>query len=371
MRSLKRFEGMSWAALVLLCAGAGCGSTLAEPIPEKGRDAGLDAFGEPDADADATYYLPPAWDGGAPAVVANGEEAVALALDSAHVYWQNTGGSVFACPLAGCAGGKPTLLSSLVGSTVSLETIGASDGVAAFLTAQGTTISSVAYADPGDASTTYTALGTSDLGVLVSDTTSVYFVDNVSSDGGASEETAIYACPLDGKCTSPRSLYTASTVNTYVTLGPLAVLGNELYVVEGGDNQALLAVPIHGGSSRTVCSSSTYELSGVVGIVAAGAYVYFTTSQEPTSIYQCATSGSSGITRFIQDYAPYALATDGANLYWTNYVPTTGTVATCALGATCTAPQTVAANQDSPFAIAANASSVFWSTTSVVYRADR
>jgi hypothetical protein len=74
---------------------------------------------------------------------------------------------------------------------------------------------------------------------------------------------------------------------------------------------------------------------------------------------------------YVEDYAPYALATDGSFVYWTNYAPVTGTIAVCTVGPTCTAPMTVADNQDAPFAIAANAKSVFWSTETHVYRADR
>jgi hypothetical protein len=129
------------------------------------------------------------------------------------------------------------------------------------------------------------------------------------------------------------------------------------------------AVPTGGGTVRTVCTSDL--LRQAQSLIVAGGYVYFTTSADATSVYDCPAPSVGVASVYIRDLQPYALASDGANLYWTNYVYGPGSVVTCALGPTCDSPFTVAPNQDNVFAVAANAKSVYWATASKIYRADR
>jgi hypothetical protein len=316
-------------------------------------------------DAAPVYDPPPFWSGGSPVLVAKGQEALSLALDSSNVYWQNAGGSVFGCPLSGCPDSKPTLLSSLIGPTSgTLQTLAAGDGVALFLTDGGDTISSFAGADPGHSPTTYRTTGGTGFSSLVTDATHVYFVDEGPGEGGYAQE--IDACALGAGCSSPERLYEGPSRSS---LGPLFVADSDVYFVSVGTASLIRAVPIHGGSVRTVCSSAFLFQTHALAVAAGN--VYFTTGAEPTSIYRCKASGGGDASVYLQDLQPYALASDGANLYWTNYVSGPGSVVTCALGATCRSPFTVASNQENPFAIAASANSVYWSTASKVYRADR
>jgi hypothetical protein len=374
MRS-KRARWQFGTTVLVVFAGLGCTSSQ----PARPESPGVDGGVAVDADGVSTYdayILPPTWSGHSPVVVTRDDEAVSLAIDDAHVYWQGTGGSLFACPLAGCSG-SPTLLSSLIGPGLSgAQTLSVSDGVALFITSAGSAITSLAYTDPSQASTVYPS-GTTEfapsIAALVTDATRVYFTSNVETDAGDNVVT-LASCPLQGSCAAPQSFLPASESGSLYegSVAPIFVAGSELYFDEVEDTAKLRAIPVGGGSARTVCSTNEDGiLSNVQSLVVVGGYAYFTSPNDPTSIYQCATTGVTLPTRYIQDYAPLTLATDGTNLYWTNYVSGTGTVATCALGATCTSPFTIAINQDGPFVIAANATSVFWATSSAIYRADK
>ena len=373
MKHMTTMPGLRMAmSVVALATVSGCSSTVADTATTKPGDAAADRAisrrldaGDAD-DGSGEYILPPSWKGGAPKVIGSGIEGVSVAVDGANVYWQGTGGAVYACPFAGCAGGKATILSALIGGSSDLQTLVAYNGVALFLTSQGDGISRVSYATPTQTSTTYSATGNG-IGALVSDGANLYFTNNDAEDGG--QAVALSSCPLQGACTSPVSLYQSTDATTYVQLDQIAVSGSEVFFIENADSTSLRAVSTSGGDARTVCTSDM--LGGAVSLVVAGGYAYFTTQADASAIYQCSTSGVATASLFLRDYAPYALATDGTNLYWTNYVPTTGTVATCAVGAKCTAPLTVASMQDAPFAIAANATSVYWSTSTAIFGADR
>jgi hypothetical protein len=41
---------------------------------------------------------------------ASKETPLALAVDEGYVYWENVGGALLDCPVAGCPGGVPTIL---------------------------------------------------------------------------------------------------------------------------------------------------------------------------------------------------------------------------------------------------------------------
>jgi hypothetical protein len=349
----------------LLPAGSGCFGSSSTSSTFSDAEV-PDASFEPDGER--IYDPPPLWSGGAQVLVETGEQALSLALDSSDVYWQNPGGSVFACPLDGCSNGKPTLLSSLVGpKSGALQTLAAADGVAVFLTDEGDQISSFAGADPSHAPVTYRTTAGSGFVTLTTDATHAYFVDTVvTSDGGYSATSTLYACALGASCTSPKRLHVGGNE---ASLSLLSVAGGEVYFMESLTKDTIRAVPTSGGTVRTVCTSDL--LRQAQALVVAGGYVYFTTSADATSVYDCPAPGAGVASVYIRDLQPYALASDGANLYWTNYVYGPGSVVTCALGATCDSPFTVAPSQDNVFAVAANAKSVYWATASKIYRADR
>jgi hypothetical protein len=371
MRSAARFVTVGRLASLLVvsaCSGA-TGATEAATSAGVKADAGhADARGSSGGEsgfggdaATDVYLVPPTWTGGAAKVLASGVDGIGIAVDESNVYAQGAGGAIFACPLAGCSGEKPTQLSALIGSTDTLETVVASGGVATFLTSQGGSISSVPFAQPKQTSTDFETTGT--IGALITDGSSVYFTNNVPTDGG-SNILSLDSCPITGDCSSPVTLYAPGPNDDIYALGPISVVAQQVFFVVNGDNTSIDAVGTGGGTPQVICTSSMLE--GVQSILAVGGYVYFTSSFDSTSIYACPASGGEAKV-FLEDYAPYALATDGTNLYWTNYVPTTGTVATCALGAKCSNPLTVASKQDAPFAITASTNGVYWTTgTSII-----
>ncbi len=304
----------------------------------------------------------PRWDGGVPVTFASGEQPVALALDDGNVYWQNDNGTVVDCPLAGCAGNVPTLLAfnGSGSSGLELESIAAGESTAFFLTS-----SSAIDACPSGgcrlAPTTYWG-STSDfdagfdggdgLSAVLSDASNLYFADSLS----------VFSCPIGSSCSSPRTLVSTESGN----LGVLAITASEVFYVVGADDftQRIRAVPIAGGAPRVVCKSSSGVLSDIHSMVVAGGYVYFTAFGD-SSIFECPAGGGT-LTTFAQNESPYALATDGASVYWTAQG---GSVGTCPVGAQCFASRTIASGQDNPRAIAVNSTTVYWTTATSIFSA--
>jgi hypothetical protein len=350
------------SAVLVLAATTGCSSS--RPTESAATDSGrpLDA-GEPDG----PYTIPPLWSGSAPVLVESNQEGVGLAIDSAHIYVEVSGGAVYACPLAGCPGDKASLVSSLIGASGG-ETLAAAGDVAVFFSGQGSALSATENASASAITTVYTSPPGSALEAVVTDGTNAYFTANIETDPDAGTFVpTLYACPVQGSCSSPVSLY--ADTDDEDSFGPIAVSGSEVFLATDGDTGTLLAVPTSGGPSRTVCSGELLE--GAISLLATSTLVYFTTQSSPRSIFVCASAGTGSPTKYVDDFYPYRLATDGQNLYWTNYVPGVGTVATCPLGPSCASVSTVADDQDAPYAISANASSVFWTTSALLYRADR
>jgi hypothetical protein len=242
----------------------------------------------------------------------------------------------------------------------SYQTLATGVGLAYFIDVNGNIVDCSGGAC-GNSPTTYTGTSDEDSGFfdgieqLITDGSNVYWTDSVS----------VYQCPLGATCGSPLELITSSNAD----IGPLAVSSTEVYYADAGEfTQSIRAVAIGGGPARHVCVSGL--LQDVATMVWTPEYVYFTTGEDPTAIYQCASGGGSSPTVYFSDSSPYGLAADGTNLYWTNDVDP-GNVATCALGATCGASRTIASNQNDPLAIAVNATSVYWTTANAVYRATK
>jgi hypothetical protein len=296
----------------------------------------------------------PPWDGGVPITIATDEQPANLAVDGNYIYWENSSGSALDCPLTGCPSNTPTILSIGDVGYASFGTLAVGGGSAFFVDALDN-IADCSGAGCGNSPTSFSSSPTESYQSLVNDAANLYFTDT----------TSIYSCPLGGTCAFPNTLATAPSAY----LGPLAVSSTEVYFVDDGPvTQSIRAVPIAGGKERKVCVSSVLE--DVVAMVVTPAYVYFTTYDDPSSIYQCSTAGGSPPSVYMSDTDPYGLATDGASLYWTNNVGL-GSVATCPIGAFCSNPKSVAIDQDTPLAVAVDATHVYWSTTSAIYRANK
>jgi hypothetical protein len=313
----------------------------------------------------------PPWDGGAPVTIAAGEQQPeSLALDDVHVYWQNSGGTVLDCPLSGCPNNVPTLLAfnGEGENYYGLQAIAAGASTVFFITSSasidscgsgGCSLAPATYfADPGsdqfDGGFFFDGGGGS-VNNVVNDSSNLYFTDSNS----------IYSCPIESTCPAAKNLITTDVGG----IGVLAVSATEVFYIDesGNLNQRIRAVPIAGGATRVVCKSSNF-LYGVNSLVVAGGYVYFTTSNDSSSIYQCLATGGGTPTIFAIDEAPYGLATDGASLYWTNN-SSKGLIGTCPIGASCIGSRTIASGQKYPQAIAVNSTAVYWTTQTGIYSA--
>jgi hypothetical protein len=302
---------------------------------------------------------PPPWDGGTPVAIATGEDPVNLALDTNYVYWENGSGAAVDCPLAGCPSNTPTILTFADTGYDGYQTLDVGNGSAYFIDGS----YGISYCAGGGCENSPTPFlgggGDSGFGTfyeyLVIGGSNIFFTD----------DTNIYSCPLGGFCSSPTTLATSSEA----FLGPLGFSSTEVYFADDGSfTSAIRAVPIAGGKQRRVCTSELVQ--SVVSMVVTSEYVYFTTYNDPSSVYQCEAGGGSSPTIYATDDNPYGLATDGTYLYWTNNIAP-GAVVACALGATCESPRSVATNQNAPNAIAVNATNVYWTTSTAIYRATK
>jgi hypothetical protein len=334
------------------------------PEADLGPDG--DFFGSSPPDAG------PPWDGGGPTAIATAEQPISLAIDEAHVYWQNSGGTVLDCPLSGCPGNVPTLLAFngggyyAIGYDDSSEFIAArsssaffitsSDGIAACGSAGCNLTPTTYWADSDDDAGSFDGGGGS-VRAVVTDSSSVYFCDSA----------AIHACPIGSTCSSARTLASGN-------FGHLALTDTEVFYVDLGEGGAerIRAVPIAGGAPRLVCaSSSTLILDAIGPMVVSGGYVYFAPTNSH-SIYECPAAGGGTPTVFAGDALGYGgLAADGASVYWAQNLGSGSSIGTCPIGATCIGSRTVASGQDNPRAIAVNSTAVYWTTQTAIYSATK
>jgi hypothetical protein len=295
--------------------------------------------------------------------VAVGQSPQALALDGTYVYWENATGTVVDCPLAGC----PTLSSPsvLVTSAVppdNLEELAVGASTAYFVGAS-ENLDYCAGSGCSDSPAVFWPASEGDDGpypTMIADSTNLYYTDAFGN---------IWLEPLGGGAAT-------SMLELLDGFSTLALSPTELYLAQGsGSFLTILATPVCSMLTcneikRTVCTSSTLFSGDIPAMVVTDDYVYFTTSADPSSIYECPSDGSGAPSVYVTDVAPYGLATDGTRLFWTSYV-SSGTVASCAASATCASAKTIASGQDEPLAIAVNGTAVFWTTSTAVYEAPK
>ena len=110
-----------------------------------------------------------------------------------------------------------------------------------------------------------------------------------------------------------------------------------------------------GGAPATM-----YSLSGTIsGLAVDASNVYWATD---TGVMKCAVTGCGGVPTpvFSESFAPAdsaAIASDGTNVYWSNY--SAGTVEVCPVSG-CGTPTQLASNQNYPTGIAVDSSHVYW-----------
>jgi hypothetical protein len=357
-------------------------------------DAGTDGTIVADAaPPDAAPLDAPPWGGGGPITVVASEAPYALAADDGFVYWLNAG-TVYDCPVAGCPS-VPTALATNASTGGFPDQPLAGSGAAFYETTTGDlddcTASGCAPSPAVFAPGTYASPYAPAFKEVVADASNAYFTDGLS----------IYQCPLGAACTSPQKLYTVACGESILRLAvgagqlffaTLLMTGPYGASLEYGYGCAygygygytsyypttlteyLRSVPIGGGADALVCTvPGTPYIRGLTA-TSGHVFVAITTGVYPyplggAAIYSCKASGGASKV-FVYDDAPMGLANDGTDVYWSNAL-TVGTVRVCAEGSSCTSPRTVAAGQDTPFAIAVNSTAVYWTTTTAILSASK
>jgi hypothetical protein len=273
-----------------------------------------------------------------------------IAVDGTNVYFTNWPGSsapssgVFACPLAGCATTPTQLVSNqdvadwlqdLVLVQGALYWGAGTDGVRR-CTASGCS------AAPGQFATATDAIAT-----VATDGADIFW--------GTQTGGRILKCPAGATCASPTTL--ATVAGGWVS--SVAVDDKNVYWIDVS-TQTINAVP-KGGGAVTVVATDTFS---PIALVATGGIVYWTNG----SAVMSAPRGGGTAIAFLVDQAPYAIATDGVSIYWTNYSSgVKGTVRKCAVGNQCTTVATIAAGQDEAFALAIDATNVYWTSNDQIH----
>jgi hypothetical protein len=307
------------------------------------------------------------------------QSPVALVVDESYVYFENVGGAILACPVAGCPSEGPTVLTLHGGSWAAGPTLAAGDS-AAYFTAfpgddriescrgDGCCLNPSTFVGPAPEGGTYAPIG--------ADPKYLYFGEDTASGSST------LSCPLGDLCTRPQVLeyiaayygypYSGYTTSFATDRGILYVASigyapgpyGGFYSVSEIDTNAHDAgfQSLHCSMNPPTVEYGGYASDGVTSMVAAGGSAYIIT-QLNLGIARC-----SGTSPYLADEPAVALATDGTSLYWTNYGPK-ATVATCLVGDTCTSPRTIASDQDYPRYIAVNSSRVYWTTPTEIWSA--
>lgn len=293
-----------------------------------------------------------------------------IVVDSTNFYWiglTSVGNTeVDYCPLAGCPGGVyQTLASSPLEAfdSISLGTLAVSTSAAYFADDQGNVLTCGLPPPLGTGCsttpTTFTTRGDSFHTFVAVDAAQVYW-SNMN-------DATVLDCPVGSSCTSPSLVEDLSSASTQ--LQGAAVSGGRLYW--GGASETLgggftiYSTPVGGGTVSTLCNAA--DSNGIVQLIVAGGFVYFTDGE--ATVFSCPTTASgASASVFVSDSGgPFGLASDGADLYWTDhtYLALSGSIMSCALGATCaTSGSIVLSDADNaPAAIAVTATQIYWAGT--------
>jgi hypothetical protein len=319
----------------------GCGELA--PVPP---DASMDASAPPNDDAtvdvsvvqDGTDDMEEddteTADAGGIVLASKQGAPFAIVVDSENVYWTNTFGNdwLMKCAIGGC-NDSPTVLSTGNFSQTGLAIYGtmlysAHYGVAACSTS--------GCAKP-------TILSTAgDAWMIATDGTTLYW-----TVGGG-----VMSCSVDG-CNGSSSLFAPQGAYG------IALDGTDVYWADPG-NGAIRKAPRGGGTASVFTSSYAAFV-----VALDDANVYWGTGDANGMIMECAkTDCSTPIVLATNQNQPYAIASDGTNVYWVTtgdaHVPLNGTVMRCAVGGCGGAPTALATNQLYPTGIAVDATSVYW-----------
>ena len=296
-----------------------------------------------------------------------------IALDATRVYWTSFyGGTVAACAKCGCAD-QPTTIASGRRNPASI----AVGPTSVYWTESGPNVndlgSVMACSVEGCAGAPtllgpqvcFDGPGLPSCWNVAADTESVYWtIDDT-----------VLACPLAG-CSAPTPILSGQILDWESTWpwASLAVDATSVYFTSfyvgaapcGGLCDKVVRCPREGcGAGPTLLAEAQRASNLAVG----GGNVYWINLGPSPSgtVVKCAASGCEGNPTVLaaDEILPTAIAADETSVYWTSYADTTGKSGTgavrkCAASGCGGRPMTIASGQDFPSAIAVDATSVYW-----------
>jgi hypothetical protein len=266
-----------------------------------------------------------------------------LAIDSNNIYWTNdvAPGSLKSCPLTGCPASGPTTIWSAA-----------------------TEITRVAV-DSSNIYFTQFSQGEVDMCPLSGCGAAPMQIATGESQpmGITAGNGTVYWAVSGGTEIHQRAIAGGATLTFANTSGPrtLAVDGSSLYWVSAGGEVgtcAQLPAPCPSSTDLASAESSPYLLSIYNGDI------YWSNNVSGTgSIAKCSISGCGGVPTTVTpaDF-PFGIAVDASGIYW-DAGGSSGVVLHCPLSGCAAGPEVLATGQNAPFTLLADARFLYWTNS--------